>query len=248
MTSTLLYKTQCPSCNDQGKDKSRDNLAVYSDGHSYCYSCGYVTTANLSRIKNTKKDTQLVNLPEDIQDIFALPNDIPSIAINWLLNYFKYKEIPKFTFWSNSKQSLIFPIYDNPNHPTTLLAYQARYFGNNLKYPKWIGYGINNSLVFSYGKNKHNTTVLVEDLISTYKVGHVQHTTCLFGSHIGAKRLVTLALLGYTTIYIWLDYDKRIESIKEASLGQSLGLSMKVIHTKKDPKEYSYEEIQEILK
>ena len=31
--SSLLYKTACPSCG------SSDANAVYSDGHSFCYSC-----------------------------------------------------------------------------------------------------------------------------------------------------------------------------------------------------------------
>jgi len=33
----VVKKTQCPECMDTG----RDNLAVYSDGSTYCFGCGY---------------------------------------------------------------------------------------------------------------------------------------------------------------------------------------------------------------
>ena len=36
----LLRKEQCPTCAMRGKDTSKDNLAVYSDGQTHCFSCG----------------------------------------------------------------------------------------------------------------------------------------------------------------------------------------------------------------
>ena len=38
--NTLVKKEQCPNCAKLGKDKSKDNLAVYSDGQTHCYACG----------------------------------------------------------------------------------------------------------------------------------------------------------------------------------------------------------------
>jgi archaellum biogenesis ATPase FlaH len=35
------FKSQCPKCVEKGSDKSRDNLANYSDGGKHCFSCGY---------------------------------------------------------------------------------------------------------------------------------------------------------------------------------------------------------------
>tara|TARA_Y100000310_G_C20680503_1_gene815652 strand:+ start:1423 stop:3153 length:1731 start_codon:yes stop_codon:yes gene_type:complete len=34
-------RERCPKCASQGMDKSADNLAVYDDGHKYCFACGY---------------------------------------------------------------------------------------------------------------------------------------------------------------------------------------------------------------
>ena len=39
----VLSKEQCPECAKEGNDASGDNLAVYSDGHTHCFACGYHT-------------------------------------------------------------------------------------------------------------------------------------------------------------------------------------------------------------
>lgn len=39
--SVLVGKARCPKCASRGLDKSGDNLAVYSDGHAFCFSCNY---------------------------------------------------------------------------------------------------------------------------------------------------------------------------------------------------------------
>ena len=39
MENTLVYKTQCPTCAATGKDNSKDNMAVYSDGQTHCFAC-----------------------------------------------------------------------------------------------------------------------------------------------------------------------------------------------------------------
>ena len=38
-TSTCVSHEPCPECG------SRDNLARYSDGHGYCFGCGYYEKA-----------------------------------------------------------------------------------------------------------------------------------------------------------------------------------------------------------
>ena len=40
MENKLLRKEQCPDCAETGKDTSKDNMAVYSDGQTHCFSCG----------------------------------------------------------------------------------------------------------------------------------------------------------------------------------------------------------------
>src|SRR5258705_2915963 len=40
-SSKLLRFERCPECASRGLDTSGDNLGVYDDGHSYCFSCEY---------------------------------------------------------------------------------------------------------------------------------------------------------------------------------------------------------------
>lgn len=44
--SYVIEREQCPKCASNGFDNSRDNLAVYSDGHTYCFRCEYFTPSN----------------------------------------------------------------------------------------------------------------------------------------------------------------------------------------------------------
>jgi twinkle protein len=39
--SVCTHHEPCPQCRGQGRDRKGDNLAVYDDGHKYCFACGY---------------------------------------------------------------------------------------------------------------------------------------------------------------------------------------------------------------
>lgn len=234
-TSHLLYKTRCPRCAENGRDKHGDNLGVYSDNHSYCYSCGWGSagsTANKLRNMAHRAAKEIPALPEDIT------NKLGREAYEWLLQYFEPKDFPR-CLYSSSERKLYFMLEGG--------AYQYRYFGDNKDHPKWIGYGINDSLIHIVGNVSSTSIILVEDLISAVKVGHITPTLCLFGSNISLKRLATLKLLGYNKVIIWLDWDKKEYAIKASQQAQSIGLQSRVIHTKLDPKEYTYLEIERVL-
>lgn len=243
MTSQLLYKTRCPECAKKGKDRSGDNLGVYSDGHSFCYSCGYANAASLEgKLKKRTKEVAVIpTLPEDID--FKLSHE----AVAWLDKYFERKDFPK-CYWSRSERKLYF-LFPNGE-------YQYRYFGPKEEHPKWVGYGINENLLHivvpklstALQSNTISSLVLVEDIISAIKVGHITPTLCLFGSNISLKRLATLKQLGYNKIIIWLDWDKKEYAIDASRLAQSIGFDTQVIHTKLDPKEYNYADIKECIR
>ena len=236
--SHFLRHEQCPACAANGRDRKKNNLGVYSDGGTYCYSCGFSsngTTANRLRNMAHRAAKEIPALPEDISP------ELGEEAHNWLLQYFPDKDFPR-CLWSEQEQKLYFML-DNG-------AYQYRYFGENKDHPKWVGYGINDNLLHITNPNNSlvdGLLVLVEDIISGLKVGHIHPTLTLFGSNISLKRLATLKLLGYNEVIIWLDWDKREYAIKAAQLAQSIGLEAQVIHTKLDPKDYTFEEISELL-
>lgn len=236
--SQFLYKTRCPACAAQGKDRSGDNLGVYGDGHTYCFSCGGGSAGSVrARLhESTKEAKPIPDLPEDVS------TNIGASAAEWLLRYFPSTQQAPTHLWSEATQKLIFPIFDEGG----MIAWQYRYFGDNPDHPKWVGYGINDKLFHIEG-NVGDSLVLVEDLISACKVGHITPTMPLFGSHIGFKRLARMKVLGITSVTIWLDDDKKEYAIKAASEAAMLGLQTSVIHTKKDPKEYTFEQIRKIV-
>ena len=54
MENKLLRKEQCPDCATTGGDTAKDNMAVYSDGQTHCYSCnkhGFVEHGGSAPVK-----------------------------------------------------------------------------------------------------------------------------------------------------------------------------------------------------
>lgn len=42
----MVIKAQCPRCAEAGRDTGKNNLAIYADGHVYCYACKYKAKSN----------------------------------------------------------------------------------------------------------------------------------------------------------------------------------------------------------
>lgn len=248
----------CPACRKNGKDRRGDNLGVYSDGSTYCFSCGFKALIQPSRQAQSLGVGNL--LPsiykprrEAINASITLPEDInlnfPLSALEWVSQYeLNRNDLNEHkVVWSDLYSRLIFPYYATTK--SHLLGWQGRYFGEDCERPKWYSRGDLGSIYHILGdKSKNSTITLVEDIISAIKISKVGHKAMpLFGSHINSKRLHNLKLL-CNQINIWLDPDKRIESVKFAEHSLIIGLPCEVIFSEKDPKEESFGRITEILK
>lgn len=239
-----LKQARCPECAKRGRDNHEDNLIIYPDGHSHCYSCGYHTQAGAKkRMENSRKPASqlFAQLPED----FSF--DIPEKALCWVQKYLTLIQIKQHNLgWSEEKQFLIFPYFDVNQE---LLAWQGRYFGENPKHPKWLSYGkIHEFLHILPEKALTSTNIcLVEDILSAIKVSEVTDALPLFGSNIPNILLTRLYNLGYTKLIIWLDPDKRKETLKFNQTAKTFGFQTQVIFSDKDPKDYSLEQIKQKL-
>ncbi len=244
--SYLIKQTQCPECAKQGRDNSKDNLAVYSDGHSYCYQCGHYEHGDVIKAfkgrqepLETIKDTD-VYLPEDVS------TEYPYRALQWVSQYelTKVDLLNHGVLWSDYYHRLIFPVYSSDG----VLAWQGRYFGEE-KQAKWFGRGNLRDTYHILGTNQEKL-VLTEDIISAIKVSKYYQAMPLFGSHIGLQRFKRLSMLvdEETEVVVWLDFDKAKEALKEAKLGALYNLNVRTIVAELDPKEYSYNEIQGFLR
>ena len=246
--SQVIGKERCPECAKRGKDTKGDNLVSYSDGHSYCYGCGYTLNSSASKLSNFVSNS---SQPPFVADQVWLPHDCSfdysSIALEWVGQYDLDKNtlLRNRVMWSPSKERLCFPVIGGNGE---YLAYTGRNFNPTDSRSKWVSYGdLDNT--FHIKGNNNKTLVLVEDIVSAIKVSSITQSMPLFGNHIGLKRwkrLYQLTPRG-STINIWLDPDMKTKAIKERALGASVGLNTRVIFSDKDPKEHSYDEIEELI-
>ena len=57
---TFLNYEQCPQCRTNNRDNSGDNLARYSDGHGYCFSCHYFEKSEEEVKTEFKEKTDMI--------------------------------------------------------------------------------------------------------------------------------------------------------------------------------------------
>jgi hypothetical protein len=242
-------KSRCPKCEKQGQDQKGDNLAVYSDGHAYCFACGYYKPAPLTEQLRSLSN-QDANPRTDHPTSIILPGDssfsIPPVALSWLRRYqITDKEIHDYKIcWSDEKQLLYLPIYDKD----TLLAFSARYFGPNADHPKYLTGGLRRDCfkVFGNRHGRQTPTILVEDFISAARIARSYCAIPLLRAHFPISLI--FGLLKHTDcIRVWLDFNKAKEALKLTQRARQWVPDCDTIITELDPKDYSDEEINQFV-
>lgn len=250
--SDFVGHESCPSCG------SKDNLARYSDGHAWCFGCGYHENANgikvlrealtSTTISETHK-TYEVSLPEDFS------YSIPPIGALWLRKYgLSFNEIREHRIgWSDKgivlkkngmevKPLLILPVFDVSGE---LLFWQGRNFGING--PKYYTKGYKETIYHILeNKSRQEEVVVVEDIISAIKVARKCSAMPILGSTISMERLQTLSER-FSTLTLWLDKDKQIEARKTSLRASMYFYKVNVVLTELDPKEYDEHQIEDFL-
>ena len=239
--SVFVRHEPCPRC------QSSDNLGRYSDGHAHCFGgCGYYERSpgasihDLHKVKKVDIQTRLALMPDDVTIT------IPREPLLWLLNYgINEGEVATYKYlWSPSKKWLILPLFSGCNHDgdQEVVAFQARNFSESG--PKYITDGPISRHCFVTGLlSRRKIVILVEDAVSTIRVGREATTMCLFGSHVGNFELMQAKFLAPKCI-IWLDYDKRKVAQETARKLSAFGFPSTTIITGADPKALSQAEIK----
>lgn len=237
--SYTIAKGKCPACAKYGKDRAGDNLAIYSDGHQFCFACGYYLPGDpLHSLKETPVTTTKTDfsLPDDVEPALA------GLGWTWLNKYgitptevYKYKVL-----WSEKLQWLIFPYFTD----NELICWQARNFNTNKPY-KYLTRGNPADTLWVYNHSKKQI-VLVEDVVSAIKCNRIMDSMPILGSVISNLTLTRLKRY-YDTLFIWLDPDKHKEAIKFSQTAQLFNFKVTTILSDKDPKDYSNEEINQKL-
>jgi len=236
----VIGKTRCPSCAKRGADRHGDNLVKYSDGGSYCFACGFHSKGSKDFSRRVERPTTTTN----VEEIRPMPDDIEQLTTqragwHWLKQYLDI--IPNNLLWSPSHQWLIFPYIEKDK----LFAWQARQFSGDGA--KWLTFGSVTDKLYILG-DQQTTPFLVEDIVSAIKIKQAGGTAIpLFGCTIGLKRSQKLQER-FKLVSLWLDPDKRKETVLEAHRAFKLGLHMRVMLSEADPKEHTMEYLREQIK
>ena len=236
--SKFLGLEQCPSCAERGRDRGRNNLGTYSDGGAHCFSCGYHRAPSFRLTKLIEQE------PENVREKAVLPIDfsreIPAEGWKWLLQYgLPYSYWQAHCGFTKKENRLIFTV----GSPIAFSAGRALTVGDS----KWKIYGDKTNYVETISPQLSNQVVLVEDIISAHKVGQICTAIPLFGTNIYDNVIPKLRRFN-APVVLWLDEDQYIHLPKKIARLQSL-LEAPVRHitTAKDPKEYSVQQLKEIL-
>lgn len=244
----------CPFCEQTVRGKGFVVTRTRHGYFAYCFRCHEHTTTrkgglsplqvrNLLTQSHTERtvSTEVVALPDDFT------SEIPNIGLLWLRTYgVTDEEIHRHNFgFSPRLNRLILPVYSNGE----LMYWQGRKLDvNDTASPKYLNLRANRQGTFFCIFDKdEETTILVEDILSAIAVARAGFkSVALLGSFVGPD---LFPVLPTKCVRVWLDPDKRKDAVKFAAKLRANGFqSSAVVLPTKDPKEYSPEEIQEILR
>lgn len=259
-TLPLGHKTRV-DCNKCGVGTNTNAMLVSHGNKAYsgfCFACdnkpyqmkGTQTLEELAEIRRLNREPlcrrrgSTLGLPEDFT------NDIPVEGRLWLYSNGITETLKNLYNIGYSKrlQRVVLPVYDSKD---TLIWYQCRALLKGQR-PKYLQPSLDKSSVVFESKstqNQKNTkeVVIVEDIMSTIRVGESQQTYCFLGTKATQTQLNRVA--GFDRVTIWYDNDKAGKAGSRA-IRQALSMvtDVREITTVLDPKAYSKQQIQEILK
>lgn len=229
-------------------------MAVYSDGHKWCFACGFyvpsngvVDIANLRlKLEQRRKENGIViSLPGDFTHI------IPEKPRQWLKKYgLTEHEIQTNKIgWSGTFNRLIYPVYD---HYGNLLMYQGRLFETieGSKRARFHTQGRPEKVDAYFGvnweNNLHDSVCVVEDVISAIKVSRVCPALPLWGSELSLSRIIRIAEI-FKNLIIWLDHDKASYQARCEIKARPFFDHVSGLYTIQDPKAHGTEELKKCL-
>jgi len=224
-----------------------------------CFNCGY-SAFKPSKGASLEDTKERVNAALDYssyplqsgQRCISLPHDVnmalPAQAMLWLSRYdIRESEIAKYRFgYSEKLNRLILPLY---NQEGELVFWQGRNLGKATRdNPKYLNVRSSKdcAVVINAEHSDGSKVVIVEGILDAIKVGRQIHAIPLLGSHLSTKVLQKVGQ--YDMIYVYLDYDKRMSSIKFCNkIKLFTGKKCKSIITELDPKDQNDEEIRRLV-
>jgi hypothetical protein len=236
----------CPKCRDKGRDNRGDNCAVYSDGSSHCFSCGFhqfpkhYTPPTKKEIRSGSESM----LPTDFS------REVPARAWQWLLQWgLPYSYWQDKVGWSEKDQRLVFtePGFSIGRWIPDELALAAGIERGRTP-RKWFVWGnCHQSPIVRGSYSEAKEIALVEDCVSAHKVSQVAPCISLYGTSFFSGLFPCLRHIKLPVV-LWLDKDQEgTMARKAASLSMLTGLGVRYVVTNDDPKALTLEQIRSTL-
>lgn len=231
----------------------RFNFAAGIRGRS---ESDYITSQGNREVKRQNRLT----LPTDSKPLIDTDYDLPW---NYVLKYgLTTKEISDNLLCFSERgiylerkdeevaPLLIFPIYGDGE----LLFWTGRNLAYKDSGTKWVIKGKKEEMIheivpdmYKVGMERYASCCVCEDIISTIKLGRIMPTYTLFGKNI-SDTLLKYLCLNYSELLIYLDFDAIDTMMKLKQRYEPYFSKIRLIISKQDPKEYSTEELREIIK
>lgn len=260
-TGTLTRFGRCPFCKETVRRLGFIVWRTYNGWRVYCHKCG---TSRRIKQDGVAAPSAIISAVNGIRSAFNgkdgsiyLPEDfeigVPNIARAWLRKYgVTDEEISRNRFgYSERMNRLILPVFNGEQ----LVYWQGRKLDNGPG-PKYIsmrtkGGGKFFELFKKVPKDKSTKQdcVLVEDIVSAICVRRAGfNSIALLGSYVGDRISLRLQQLGVGRVVVWLDPDKRADSVRFARKLSGLGFNATALVTPtKDPKFFNVVQIRSHL-
>lgn len=269
--SRAIGTEPCPRCVKLGNDTRGDNLVLWDNGHGHCFACGHHKFPHIP-FNKVKENVPKALLPFDFQR--EIPGAAWKWLLQFGLPYSFWQEITGYSpseqrlifrlgewqqhtnTWTRTHDPIRFsigryiPEVQVPGEregvgsvplsiPNGRLSIQR-----DSRPSKWRSWGDSHRHAEICSPNEGTSIVLVEDLISAAKVGHVTTAIPLFGTQVHPCVIYYL-LNDIRPIKLWLDKDQEFNVRKTAlRLGSILNRDISIIVTDNDPKLISINEIK----
>lgn len=243
----FLYHSECHKCG------SSDANANYDDGSTWCFSCRSVGKHSIQYQKAYGKQMESEGKARYVYTWDSVDSVFPPVAVEWLLKY--QLTIPQ-VLWHNvafdhKRNSIVFRWFDGDGN---VVQFQTR---NMEKKVFYTSTNHDNVLPIYYSNTRSSPAdllVVVEDCVSAIKIAELRglegptiDAMPLLGSHLPSSKLTALNRV-YSNAIFWLDSDKGADSVKYANRARMLGMDSHIMQTELDPKEYTWEQLKDMLK
>lgn len=252
--AVFIRNGPCPRCKSNGADRAGDNLAIYSDGHAYCFSCkfydkGYAPPTlgtgsqkdnRFNGIANATNDVGVSGTSNEGQD-GRRSQTFGGEALKYLKSYgITAGEIETYGI-ELTEDSITYHFLQEDGGE---LLQTRRFLPDGSR--QFSTKGSARKLRKIWGKKETGTTVIVEDAISAIKVGRVYGTYPVCGSNIDTNTLQTLCKRS-NEVVVWLDSDKRSEALQTCFKGWQWNPKVRPVFTANDPKDYTELIIEQVV-